>query len=212
MLIRKEHTDDGGLLAIWKMVESKEVLLERFPDQQRKEAIEYLGGIRSERRSIEWLSTRAMVFDLLGENKNIQNYPDGKPYLTDHSYHISISHTKEYAVLHIHVSRPVGVDIETRSERVKKIAKKFISEKEYIDPSNKVVHQLLHWSAKESLYKLLNQQGVDFKQHLYIHPFTPSKSGSMTATENKTKQSSTFEIQYEVDDEYVLTWVTGCEI
>ena len=209
MLIRKEHTDEGGLLAIWEMEESREELLSRFPEHLRAEAIEYINSVRSERRSIEWLSTRAMVFILLGKDKSVQNYPDGKPYLADHSYHISISHTRRYAALHIHASRPVGVDIETRSDRVKKIANKLISEKVYIDPANKVVHQLLHWSAKESLYKLLNQQGVDFKQHLLIHPFTPSTYGTMTATEAKTGNDITYSLKYEVNDQYILTWVTG---
>lgn len=197
------------MLAIWKMVESKEELLDRFPEHQRQEAVEYISSVRSQRRAIEWLSTRAMVFSLLGEDKSIQNYPDGKPYLTDHSCHISISHTQKYAVIHLHASRPVGVDIETHSERVKKIADKFISKVEYVDPSNKVVHQLLHWSAKESLYKVMNEQGVEFKEHLYIHPFTPSEKGVMMATETKTKHNRTFQIPYEVTNQYVLTWVTG---
>ena len=209
MLIRKEHTDTGGLLGIWKMEESREELLTHFPEHLRPKAVAYTGNIRSQQRSIEWLSSRAMLFILLGEDKSIQNYPDGRPYLADHSHLISISHTKEYAALLLHHSLPVGIDIERRSERIKKIADKFISESEYIDPSRKVIHQLLHWSAKESLFKLMNQQGVDFRQHLHIQPFIPMDSGTMIATETRTELSRTFLIRYEVHDEYVLTWVTG---
>lgn len=209
MLIRKEHTDTGGLLGIWKMEESREELLMQFPESLRPEAIAYINSIRSHQRSIEWLASRAMLFVLLGEDKSIQNYPDGRPFLSDHSHYISISHTKEYAALFLHDSLPVGIDIETRSERVKKIAGKFISEKEYINPSRKVVHQLLHWSAKESLFKLMNLQGVDFKQHLIVHPFSPLSSGTISVTETKTGQARTFLLQYEVHDDYVLTWTTG---
>ena len=75
MLIRKEHTDEGGLLAIWEMEESREELLSRFPEHLRAEAIEYINSVRSERRSIEWLSTRAMVFILLGKDKSVQITP-----------------------------------------------------------------------------------------------------------------------------------------
>src|SRR5690554_4531156 len=102
MLIRKDHINSGGLLGIWKMEESREELLEHFPMHLQQEAIAYLDNIRSPRRSIEWLSTRAMLFILLGHGKSIQNYPDGRPYLADHSYQISISHTKEYAALLLH--------------------------------------------------------------------------------------------------------------
>jgi len=177
MLIRKEHTGDGGLLGIWKMEETREELLQLFPGHRRSEADTYLRNIRSERRSIEWLSTRLMLLDLLGKEQLILNRKDGSPYLDDGKNNISISHTKDYAAILLHETSAVGVDIETRSERVIKIAGKFISDEEYIDPAQKIVHQLLHWSAKESLFKLMNEQGIDFKQHLHIHPFIPEKRG-----------------------------------
>jgi phosphopantetheinyl transferase len=191
------------------MEESREELLEYFPGNLRQEAIAYTDGIRSPMRSIEWLSTRAMLFVLLGDDKSIQNHPDGRPYLTDHSYHISLSHTKEYAALLLHDSLPVGIDIEARSERVKKVASKFISEEEYIDPSRKVIHQLLHWSAKESLFKLINRQGVDFKEHLRVRPFTPGDNGTIMATETGGETPRAHLLHYEVHDHYVLTWVVG---
>jgi Phosphopantetheinyl transferase len=209
MLIRKEHIDTGGLLGVWRMDESREELLRLYPAHLRSGAVEYLTGIRSERRSIEWLSTRIMLFVLLGEEKIIHNRKDGKPYLDDGTHNISISHTKDYVAILLHETHPVGIDIETRSERVKKIAAKFISEEEYIDPSQKTVHQLLHWSAKESMFKLMNEQAVDFKQHLHIHRFTPELNGVISARETKTEQSHLFSVHYEVHPHYVLTWAIG---
>ncbi len=209
MLIRKEYTEKGGLLGVWKMQESIEELLNYFPDHLRPKASHYIDTVRSGQRSIEWLSTRAMLFVLLGKEKSIKNYPDGRPYLSDHSHLISISHTKSYAALLLHDSLPIGIDIEMRSERIKKIASKFISDKEYIDPSNKVIHQLLHWSAKETLFKRLNLREIDFREHLHIHHFTPLDKGTINATESKTNLSRTFEIHYEVHDDYVLTWTIG---
>jgi len=206
MLIRKEHTEDGGLLGIWKMDETREELLQLFPVHRRSEADKYLRDIRSERRSIEWLSTRLMLLDLLGKEQMILNRKDGSPYLDDGKNNISISHTKDYASILLHETSAVGVDIETRSERVVKIAGKFISDQEYIDPTQKIVHQLLHWSAKETLFKLMNEQGIDFKQHLHIDPFTPAKEGLIMATETKTDQTRSFRLHYEVHPDYVLTW------
>jgi 4'-phosphopantetheinyl transferase len=206
MLIRKEHTENGALLGIWKMDESKEELLQLFPTHLRPKANSHLNTIRSERRSIEWLATRAMLFNLLGKEQIILNRVNGSPYLADEKYRISISHTKEYAAMLLHETAAVGIDIETFSERVVKIAEKFISDKEYIDPSHKVEHQLLHWSAKESLFKLMNEEGIDFKQHLHIEPFIPQISGIMTASETKTAEKRNFTIHYEVHPKYVLTW------
>ena len=206
MLIRKEHTENGGLLGIWKMDETREDLLQLFPAHLRSKANSLLHTIRSERRSIEWLATRVMLFNLLGKEQIILNRENGSPYLADGKSHISISHTKEYAAILLHETSAVGIDIETRSERVVKLAGKFISDKEYIDPAQKVVHQLLHWSAKESLFKLMNEEGIDFRQHLYIEPFTPVVKGVMAARETKTTQMRKYTIHYEVHPYYVLTW------
>lgn len=209
MLIRKEYTDCGGLLGIWKIDESREELLLLLPEYMRSNAIKHVKGIRSERRTIEWLSTRILLFMLLDEEKTILNCTDGKPYLKDGSYHISISHTKDYVTVFLHETYPIGIDIEIRSERVKKVADKFIGDEEYIDPSQETVHQLLHWSAKECLFKLMEENEIHFKHHLHIHPFTPALKGIITATETKTDRTRTFKIHYEVHPDYVLTWVVG---
>lgn len=209
MLIRKEHTDHGGLLGIWKMDESREELLQLLPEHMRLDAVEHMKAIHSERRIIEWLSTRILLFMLLDEEKTILNRADGKPYLEDESHHISISHTKDYAAIYLHETHPIGIDIEIRSERVNKVAHKFIGDNEYIDPLQKTVHQLLHWSAKESMFKLMEESEIHFKHHLHIHPFTPAPKEIITATETKTNRNLTFKIDYEVHPDYVLTWVTG---
>ncbi|WP_294080633.1 4'-phosphopantetheinyl transferase family protein [Proteiniphilum sp. UBA5384] len=209
MLIRKEHTDGGGILGIWKMDESHETLLQLLPRHTRSDAIEHIKEMRSERRVIEWLSIRVLLFTLLEKEKTILNREDGKPYLEDGSYHISISHTRNYAAIYLHKTRPTGIDIEVRSERIKKVAGKFIAEEEYIDPTQKTVHQLLHWSAKESMFKLMEESEIDFRHHLHIHPFTPSIKGIISSTETKTDLNRIFQIHYEVHPDYVLTWIDG---
>ena len=209
MLIRKEYIQSGALLGIWKITESRDELLAQFPATLRNEVNHYLENIRSERRSIEWLSTRVMLFQLLGEEKIIQNKQDGSPYLEGGDQSISISHTREYAAILLHQNLPVGVDIETRTERVSRIAYKFIAENEYIDPQQKTVHQLLHWSAKESLFKLIGLQGIDFREHLHIDPFTPAPKGIMQACETRSLTPRAYTIYYEVHPHYVLTCAIG---
>ena len=207
MLIRKENFGNGGLMGIWKIDETLDELLKLFPYEIRKEAKNGIADIKSNRRATELLSTRIMLLKLLGEIKTINNREDGKPYITDGSYNISISHTKDYAAILLHKTQPVGIDIETISERVEKVAGRFISEDEYIDPSQKVIHQLLHWSTKECMFKLINESGIDFKQQLHILPFTPNKKGTIDAFETKTIKNKNFKINYEVHSTYVLTWV-----
>lgn len=207
MLIRKEHIHEDGLLGLWKMEESKQELLELFPQNLRVRASDYVDKMRSGQRALEWLTTRLMVLILLNEEKITKRKKNGQPYITDGSYNISISHTKNYAAILLHKTKTVGIDIEARTERVLKIASKFISETEYIDSSQKTEHQLLHWSAKESMFKAMNLVGVDFKEHLHIEHFTPSKSGVFHAYETKTETGNRFKIHYEIHPDYVLTWL-----
>lgn len=209
MQIRKEHMHSGALLGIWKMTETRNELLTFFPAALRGEANRHLEKIRSERRSIEWLSTRIMLIQLLGEEKIIQNREDGSPFLEDGGHFISISHTRDYAAMLLHPDVPVGIDIEMRTERISRIANKFIAANEFIDPEQKTVHQLLYWSAKESLFKLIGLRGIDFREHLHIAPFTPDVSGVMQATETRSAASRSYTIHYEIHPSYVLTWTTG---
>ncbi|BBD44332.1 4'-phosphopantetheinyl transferase family protein [Petrimonas sp.] len=206
MLLRKEHIDGDGLIGIGKITDNHQALLLSLPQSQQKAAEEYVSKMRSERRVIEWLTTRVLLFELLGEEKMIDNRPDGRPFLIDGSYKISISHTKDYAAVLLHKQHSVGIDVETISGRVSKLADKFISENEYIDHSQQVIHQLLHWSAKETMFKMMEESEIDFKEHLHIHPFNPERKGVFQANESKTPQQKTFQIHYEVLPDAVLTW------
>lgn len=206
MLIRKEYIDENSLIGIRTMTENHQTLLNSLPQNQQNEARNRISGIRSERRIIEWLTIRLLLYELLGEEKTIGNYPDGQPFLQDQSYKISISHTKDYAAILLHKHYPVGIDVETIAERVTRIADKFISENEFIEPSQRVIHQLLHWSAKETMFKLMEEREIDFKEHLHILPFTPGKKGVFQASESKTGIQKTFQIHYEILPGAVLTW------
>lgn len=207
MLIRKEYFSNGGLMGVWKMDETINELINLFPPEARADAKSSINSIGSNRRALELLTTRIMLLELLGKVTVILNQEDGKPYLDDNSYHISISHTKSYVAILLHKSCNVGIDIETVSNRIENIADRFISDKEYINPDKKITHLLLHWSAKECLYKILNEQGVDFKQQLYVIPFEPALIGTIKAHESKTLNKQAFTINYEVHPSYVLTWV-----
>src|SRR5690606_21928204 len=107
----------GAVVGIWKMTETRNELLTFFAAALRGEADRHLEKIRSERRSIEWLSTRIMLIQLLGEEKIIQNREDGSPFMEDGGHFISISHTRDYAAMLLHPDVPVGIDIEMRTER-----------------------------------------------------------------------------------------------
>ena len=206
MLIRKEFVDKNGVMGIWKITETREELFNMLSLTNQAKAQQYLSNIKSNRRVLEWLSSRLLLQLLTDDDKTIEHTDQGQPFLSDKSFNISISHSKDYAVVLLHKYKKVGVDIENYSNRILKIENRFISENEYIDPSNRMLHLILHWCAKETMYKLMNSTEIVFKTHLHIHPFQIKDTGVMDAYEIFTECKSTFKINYEVNSDFILAW------
>lgn len=161
-------------------------------------------------RQLEWLSVRVLLYHLLKEEKEIRYQPSGKPYLADGSFHISISHTKGYvAVILSHL--PVGIDIEQYSRRVHDVAHRYMREDEPAVPyrADDTWSLLLHWSAKEVMFKCMDASDVDFRRHLRVEPFVPQVAGTLCACEYKTEQRRHFLIHYLLHPDFVLAWQVG---
>ncbi len=130
---------------------------------------------KNETRKKEFLVTRLLVQQFINPNLHIEYNSCGKPYLLNSNLNISISHTKELvAILVCHNLTP-ALDLEYFSERIEKIAKRFLSKQEllHICPQNKRLHMLQHWCAKECLIKLYGKKDIHLIRDLYLHPFSP---------------------------------------
>lgn len=191
---------------IWKMDETLDELLALFPQQEAyRQGMQCFTAVH---RQLEWLSVRALLCVMLGEEKEIAYYPSGKPYLVEGSASISISHTKGYvAVLIGPFDREVGIDIEQYGERVRKVANKFMREDEMPTSyqNTEVWSLLLHWSAKETMFKCMNAAEVDFRKHLRILPFVTDKQGVFSAEEYRTTERRNFSIHYYLYPDFVVT-------
>lgn len=164
---------------------------------------------KCESRKIEQLTVRYLIYMLLGEEKEINYSPSGKPFFADGSYYISISHTKGYVAVILNKKNEVGIDIEYVSPRVNKIRSRFMNqtEEENISKENETIHSLLHWSAKEALFKILEYNDIDFKLHLHMDAFIPEmyKWAQFGAYETRSNEKKMFIIDYLVAKDYVLT-------
>jgi phosphopantetheine--protein transferase-like protein len=71
----------------------------------------------------------------------------------------------------------VGIDIEKFREKILKIYKKFISEKEYEIFNKECIESLTKaWSIKESVYKAFGHNGIDFKKNIKIQSLNKNKA------------------------------------
>lgn len=188
-----------GILKIDRSEESYLSLLNRH------EWLTNVLSVKSTVRRIEKLAVRLLIKELLGEEKEILYYSSGDPYIADKSYNISISHTNGYVAVALNNEHNVGVDIEYFSDRIRNVKSRLIRNDEYINPNNDIVHLLLHFSSKESLFKLMESDEIDFINHLFIKPFNPENEGYIKAREEKTSEKSEYNIYYRVEEDFVFT-------
>ncbi|MDR0939584.1 MAG: 4'-phosphopantetheinyl transferase superfamily protein [Mediterranea sp.] len=203
--------DNTPLLSfgVWKIEETVEELLALLPPDRRNACLEEIGNFASPRRRKEWLSTRVLLNEMLRDNAGIAYTPEGKPYLADHARHISISHTKGYAAVALSDLVPVGIDIEAYGTRVCRVRDRFLRPDEQINPyrGDEVWSLLLHWSAKEAMFKCMEVPTPDFRK-LRVFPFTPLAMGRLRLRA-ESHSGDTFAGQYIILPDAVLVYVAG---
>ena len=206
MPIYRTYKQGDLLVGVWKVDETIEQLRSMFHQFSIYE--ESFMRFSAEKRKQEWLAVRVLLKELCGEEKEIAYLPSGKPYLEDGSAFVSFSHTSGYVAVALHPSAEVGVDIEQYGTRVQRVASRFIREDEKVsvESGDEIYALLLHWSAKETIFKLMKDEAVDFIKHLHILPFVPEESGTFHACEYRSGQEQEFLIHYDTHPDYVLTF------
>ncbi|WP_108822947.1 4'-phosphopantetheinyl transferase family protein [Dysgonomonas sp. Marseille-P4361] len=207
MLYLKEYITESTLIGIWKIEESRELLLAMLSCQ---EWVQHILTIKSESRVLEILAARILLKELIGEEKEVYYTNSGKPFLMDKSFHISVSHTKGYVAVAVNKEKEIGLDIEQISEKIKRVQSRIVSDKEYIDPQNEFIHLLLHWSAKEAMFKFIDREGVNFLENLFVDKFTPEDKGYFYASETRTEERNRFKACYQIEKEFIIVCLEAC--
>lgn len=153
MALYLQHREDGIQWAVWKMEEPLDVLLSLLPNTRKISSEKELPRFTSERRKMEWLSVRVLLYSMLQEDKEIVYSSEGKPFLSDHSFYISISHTKGYVAVALSSLNSVGIDIEQYGQRVHRVSDRYIRPDEQVESYQEDLTWglLLYWSAKETI-------------------------------------------------------------
>lgn len=207
---------DGIRVVVWHVTEEYEELLSMLPDADsvQNEAEQQFS---SEFRRVEWTAVRVLLYTVLDRQVHINYNDQGAPLLPDYEgLHISISHTKGFVAIALSESDVVGVDVEQierldttnqfddkeKMSRVEKVRSRFMGNDEYAET---IVGMLLHWSAKETVFKVLGREGVDFHDDLKVQPFDETQyEGDLQLDD--LKEDDTYTIYYKVFDDFVLTY------
>lgn len=184
-LFKNIDVDSSTKILIWEITESYEQLFQEV--QLNEKSLLRLNGMKSLLHQRGFLSVRKLLqeanytdFDLFYDNF-------GKPYLKTNPYNtepvqVSISHSHHFSTIIISTKK-VGIDIEMQREKIIRIAEKFCqSELDFLiqnnppEPKKDYIKKLtLIWGAKEAIFKIMNLEGISFKNHIRVHEF---KSGA----------------------------------
>jgi 4'-phosphopantetheinyl transferase len=207
----RKQVDDDTEFAIWKIEEQADELYNQLQLKEDEKA--YYEKLRASKRNLHWLGARVLLRKMLRTDEYIDCKVDehGKPYLVNLPYHISLSHSFDYAAVMISKRRPVGIDIEQVNEKVERIARKFMRKEEldFIDDEHRIPQLYVCWCAKEAIYKCFGQKEVSFVNNILLDKFTLADYGSLDAHLIKDDINLNFKVGYLQYEDYMVGYVNG---
>lgn len=204
--ITKHYLNEFSILGVWKIEEDLNTLMSLVSlDSDEKKKYK---GFSSTSRKLEFLSVRALLSELIGKEVKIVYNKNNKPFLSDGSRFISISHSHKLTAILLSTNEKVGIDLEYMSSNIAALAFKFINRKEKItkEQEDRRYHLYIHWCAKEALYKICDKEGISIRNNLTIDPFKVQEAGEIKGHVHTNKINETFDLHYSKYDNYAIVW------
>lgn len=184
-------------MGVWRMEDTAEALVTAHP--QLEPVLDMAAAYRSTARRLEVLAVHALLFHLTGDTTlRIGHDARGVPLVP--GWQISLSHTRGFATVILSRRHRVAVDIEYRSDRVERIADRFIRTDEKAEDLRS---KLIHWSVKETVYKLFTEEDLKFFD-MRLHPLVPGDEGRVQVEDLLCPK--VLEVAYRYGADYVLTY------
>jgi len=207
-IIYKTITADFRL-GVWEVNEDEQYFLRTY-DYSSDELREI--NNKHENHRLQLLASRAVLYDMALTDSGYKIVKDsqGKPHVVNIQGDISFTHSHSHAAAIYSKTRLVGIDIQIGTDKINRIARKFVSEKEfeYISIHDNTIdyHHVL-WGAKESLYKAYGRRKVEFRDNLFVDPFVyQSQGGRISGSVDMPDYKGAFDIYYTKIDDYYMVY------
>ena len=198
----------GGMIGVWQLTETSAELLPDFSSQELADPD--FQQYSYEKRKVEWLAIRLLIKQLIGSDFMLSYFDTGKPILNHSKFkHISISHSRDFVAVFIHEKLNLGIDIENISRNYIAIEKKYLSETEEAQVDKNPILHSLYWCAKEAIFKLVPDEGVDFKHQIRISPFNPELNDQFQGSFHSGNMESNYTLHYQIFSDNCMVWVTA---
>ncbi|MBK9722410.1 MAG: 4'-phosphopantetheinyl transferase superfamily protein [Saprospiraceae bacterium] len=167
MPIVKNVSLQNADVIIWHIVEDNDFFLNEMPWDDKQ--IVWIHSIHPDKMR-EYLASRYLIFKITGKlDSHLYKDEAGKLHLHDTNQHLSISHSGDWTGLAIS-NNIIGFDLQIYSNKIHKIAKRFLSSKEYQINLNSQVDEnlIVSWAIKEAVYKAHGKKGIHFAEQIKL--------------------------------------------
>lgn len=155
---------------VWKLTETTEELMALVNLDEND--IETLSNITHDVKKKEYLAGKNAIMQMCILEKirfeGIEKDENGKPFLKNQPYEMSLTHTQDFIGVVFSKTKPVGIDIEKPRNQIFKVLNRLCVASELNWVSDDLEKATILWSAKEALYKLYGKRKVDFKENLLL--------------------------------------------
>ena len=192
----------------WKITEDFDTL---FREVQLKDtSLTRLEKMKSESHQKGFLAVRMLLQHLGYSDFDLYYDENGKPHLRSNNRHtepveVSISHSFDFSCICISTDSFVGIDIEIMKTKILRIAPRFMDTKhlENLSELDQIEKATVIWGIKESIFKIKNEQGISFPDHIFEDSFSlnETKCCAQLHFNNKVEK---FDIQFYKLEDYIF--------
>jgi len=216
------YLSNNTKLYLWKITEDFDTLFNQV--KLKDSSLVRLKTMKSEIHQKGFLAVRMLLqhndyndFDLFYDEfgkphlkvdfENLSQHENSKKLLTEAlegNNFISISHSNDFSAIAISDSK-VGLDLEQLKEKTLRIAKRFmdVSHLENLSEEEKIKKATIVWGIKESIFKIKNEKGISFPNHIFEDDFT-FKDKKASATLKFNDKEEKFQIQFDSVEDYIF--------
>lgn len=201
------YLDNNTKLYLWKITEDFDMLFSQV--KLKDSSLARLESMKSESHQKGFLAVRMLLqhndysdFDLFYDEF-------GKPHLKPQGcsikdVEISISHSNDFSAIAISDSK-VGVDFEQLKEKILRIAPRYmdVSHLKNLSEQEKIKKATVVWGIKESIFKIKNEEGISFLNHIFEEDFS-FEDKKATAKLKFNNKEEKFQIQFDYVEDYIF--------
>jgi phosphopantetheinyl transferase len=192
---------------LWKITEDIEVFYKEV--SLKASTLARLETMKSESHQKGFLAVRMLLQHIGYTDFDLYYDEFGKPHIKPQGcsikdVEISISHSNDFSGIVISEQK-VGLDLEQLKQKILRIAPRFmeISHLENLSEEEKIKKATVVWGIKESIFKIKNEKGISFPDHIFEDNFAFEDKKAIAKLKFNDKEEN-FNIQFDSVEDYIF--------